>query len=295
MDRLEAMSVLLAVVEAGTLSAAARRLGLPLATVSRNISDLEARLKTRILNRSARQTSLTDAGRAYVAACKRILEQVDEAEAEASGEFSAPRGSLSITAPILFGRMHVLPLALQFLQAYPDIDLAIDLSDRIVNLLDGHLDLAVRIGDLEDSALVATRIGSIRRITCASVEYLDRRGRPRQPADLQDHDCITFANLGSPQGWRFRGDDAPVPVRSRLTVNTAEAAIDAVVAGLGLTRVLSYQIAAELDAGKVQIVLADFEMPPWPVSLVYPGQGLLPQKLRAFLDFATPRLRTQLA
>lgn len=297
MDRLEAMSVLLAVVEAGNLSAASRKLGMPLATVSRNISELETHLKSRILIRSTRQMQLTDAGRAYVEACKRILEEVDEAERAASGEYSAPRGDLTVTAPILFGRLHVLPLALEFLHAYPDINLTIDFSDRTVNLLEGNIDCALRIGELADSSLVATRIGAIRRVTCASPAYLERRGRPRQPADLVAHDCITFTNLSASQGWRFEGadEDGQVLIRSRLTVNTAEAAIDAASAGLGVTRVLSYQIADALKAGTLEIILQDFEPTPWPVNLLYPGRGLQPQKLRAFLDYVTPRLRARLA
>ena len=164
MDRLESMSILVTAVEAGSLSAAGRRLGMPLATVSRKVSELEAHLKTRLLNRSSRQLTLTDAGRSYVAACRRILEDVGEAERAASGEYSAPRGDLIITAPIVFGRLHVLPIAMEFLKAYPDIDIRMVLADRVINLLEEHADLAVRIGALPDSSLVASRVGSIRRV-----------------------------------------------------------------------------------------------------------------------------------
>src|SRR5713226_6321923 len=165
------MSILVTAVEARSLSAAGRRLAIPLATVSRKVSELEAHLKTRLLTRSSRKLALTDAGRSYVAACTRILEDVGEAERAASGEYSAPKGDLIITAPIVFGRLHVMPVALEFLKAYPDIDMRIVQADGLVNLLEEHVDLAVRIGELPDSSLVATKIGSIRRMVCASPGY----------------------------------------------------------------------------------------------------------------------------
>jgi DNA-binding transcriptional LysR family regulator len=297
MDRLEAMSILLAVVEAGSLSAAARRYGIPLATVSRKLSDLETHLGTRLLNRSSRRVSLTDAGRSYVAACKRILEDVEEAERSASGEYSAPKGDLTITAPIVFGRVHVLPIVVEFLAAYPEVDVRIMLTDRVANLLEDPIDLAVRIGELPDSSLVATRVGSIRRVVCGSLAYFAERSMPRAPGELGAHDCITFEGLMSPGAWTFTTgkSDVSVPIHSRLTVNTAEAAIDAAIAGLGVTRVLSYQIAHAVRAGTLAVVLQEFEPAPWSVSLVYAGQGLLPQKLRAFLDFAAPRLKARLS
>jgi DNA-binding transcriptional LysR family regulator len=297
MDRLNAMSVLLAVVEAGSLSAASRRLGTPLATVSRKISELEAHLKTRLLIRSTRQITLTDAGRSYVEACRRIIEQVDEAERTAAGEYSAPKGDLTATAPMVFGRLHVLPIALEFLTAYPDIDLRLVLSDSTLSLLEDNIDLAVRIGILPDSSLIATRIGLIRHVVCASPAYFAARGWPKTPADLRGHDCITFDNLAAPRAWTFTkgGTAQSVRVRSRLIVNTAEAAIDAAVAGIGITRVLSYQVAHATRAGTLALALEEFEPAPWPVSLLYSGQGLLPLKLRAFVDFAAPRLKARLS
>jgi DNA-binding transcriptional LysR family regulator len=297
MDRLEAMSIVLAVVEAGSLSAAARQLGIPLATVSRKVSDLETHLRTRLLNRSSRRIALTDAGRSYVAACKRILEDVEEAERSASGEYSTAKGDLIITAPIVFGRVHVLPIVVEFLAAYREINVRIMLADRVANLLEDHVDLAVRIGELPDSSLVATRVGSIRRVVCGSPAYFTERGMPTSPGDLGTHDCITFEGLMSPHAWTFaRGkSDVSVSIHSRLIVNTAEAAIDAAIAGVGVTRVLSYQIADAARAGTLAVALEEFEPAPWPVSLVYAGQGLLPLKLRAFLDFAAPRLKARLS
>ena len=297
MDRLEAMSMLLAVVDAGSLSAASRRLGSPLATVSRKVLELEAHLKTRLLIRSSRRVTLTEAGRSYVAACRRILDEVSDAERAAAGEYSTPKGDLLITAPIVFGRLHVLPIVADFLKAYPEISVRLMLADRVVNLVEEQIDIALRIGDLPDSSLVATRVGAIRRVVCASPDYLAARGTPKHPNDLLAHDCITFEGLMSPLEWTFRINKADkwIAIRSRLVVNTAEAAIDAAVAGLGVTRVLSYQVEAARRAGQLVLMLEAFEPAPKPVNLVHAGQGLLPLKTRAFLDFAAQRLRTRIA
>jgi len=297
MDRLESMSILVTAAEAGSLSAAARRLGVPLATVSRKVSELEAALKARLLIRSARRLSMTDAGEAYVAACRRILEEVEAAERAAAGEYSEAKGELTLTAPIVFGRLHILPIVTEFLKAYPRIDVRLILADRVMNLLEDRIDLAVRIARLEDSSLLATKVGAIRRVVCASPAYFAARGAPKTPADLDGHDCITFEGLSSPAHWTFALDKKNVatPIHSRLTVTTAEAAIDAAIAGLGLARVFSYQAVAAVRAGALVLALEDFEPPPWPVSLVRGPGGLTPLKLRAFLDFATPRLKERLS
>lgn len=293
MDRLESMSVLLTAAEAGSLSAAGRKLGMPLATVSRKISELESHLKTRLLNRSTRRLTLTDAGQSYLAACRRILEEIDEAERGASGEYSAPKGELVITAPIAFGRLHIVPIVAEFLRAYPDVDVRLVLRDRVLDLLEDHVDLAVRIGTLPDSGLVATRVGLSRTVTCASPGYFAARGVPKKPGDLAEHDCITFIGLTTSDAWMFLAgrSEIAVPIRSRFTVNTAEAAIDAASAGVGVARVLSYQVAQAVKTGALDIVLEKFEPAPVPISLIHAGQRPLPLKLRAFLDFATPRLR----
>ncbi|MDX8461185.1 LysR family transcriptional regulator [Mesorhizobium humile] len=297
MDRLDAMSLFVATVEAGSLSAAARRAGVPLATVSRKLSELEKHLKTRLLNRSTRRLTLTEAGQSYLTACRRILDEVSEAERIAAGEYSSPTGELVITAPVVFGRLHVLPVVTGFLAVYPQVDVRLTLADRITQLVEEHIDLAVRIGELPDSAMVATRVGSIRRIVCASPAYLAEHGTPAELRDLAGHNCITFEGLASLATWSFVAgrSETAIAVRSRLQVNTAEAAIDAAVAGLGLTKVLSYQADAAVRAGALRVVLEPFEPPPWPVSLVHAGQGRLPVKLRAFLDFAAPRLKERLA
>jgi DNA-binding transcriptional LysR family regulator len=297
MDRLESMSILVAAVEAGSLSAAARRLGTPLATVSRKVSELEGHLKTRLLNRTSRRLTLTDAGQSYVAACRRILEQVDEAERAASGEFSAPRGELIVTAPIVFGRLHVLPVATEFLAAYPEIKVRLALADRVVNLMEDHVDVALRIGALPDSSLMATRIGVIRRVVCASPAYFAARGVPKTLADLAAHDCIGFDVLTTAEAWTFEQgrSEISVPISARLTVTTAEAVVDAAISGVGIARVLSYQAAQALRDRRLALALVDFEPAPWPVHLVYTGGRMLPLKLRAFLDFAAPRLKDRLA
>ena len=291
------MSALLAAVDAGSLSGASRKLGMPLATVSRKVSELETHLRTRLVTRTSRRLILTDAGRSYVAACKRILDDVREAERAAAGEYSAPRGELIITAPIVFGRLHVLPVLLEFLNTYPEIDVRLTLADRVVNLQEDHVDLAVRIGELPDSSLVAMRVGSIGRVVCGSPAYFAERGTPKRPNELSKHDCITFNGLTSPEAWIFPSGkgNISVAVHSRLIVNTAEAAIDAAITGLGITRVLSYQVADALRTGALLLALREFEPPPVPVSLVHAGQGRLALKLRAILDFAAPRLKARLS
>ena len=297
MNRLEAMSILVAVVDAGSLSAAARHLDMPLATVSRKVGELEAHLKTRLLHRTTRKLSLTEAGSSYVAACRRILEEIGEAERAATGEYAAPKGQLVATAPVVFGRLHVVPVIAEFLAHYPDIDIDLVLTDRVVHLIDEHADVALRIGELPDSTLVARQVGTVRRVICGSPAYLDAQGEPARPADLGAHRCITFEALESMRAWTFGSGKSSlsVPVRSRLAVNTADAAIAAAILGVGLIRVLSYQVADAIRADQLRVVLEAFEATPLPVQLVHPGQTPLPLKLRAFLNFATPRLNARLA
>ncbi len=297
MDRLDAMSVFAAVVDGGSLSAAGRQLGVPLATVSRKLADLEAHLKTRLIARTTRKLVVTDAGRDYLAACRQILEQVDEAERAAAGAYAKVRGQLVVAAPIVFGRLHVVPLAAAFLEQHAEVDIQLRLSDRNVNLIEEHVDVALRIGSLPDSNLVATQVGAVRRVVCASPDYLHRFGSPRSPDDLTAHRCISFDGLDGAATWTFvgsAGNKRQVPIHSRLTVSTADAAIAASTLGLGLTRVLSYQVADALREGRLVRVLADDEPPAMPVSLIYTGQGRLPMKTRAFIDFSVGKLRERL-
>lgn len=293
MDRLESMSVFVAVVAAGSFSAASRQLRMPLPTVSRKVAEIESHLNAKLLVRSTRKLVLTEAGQAYVEDCKRILEAVTEAERGASGEYNAPQGELAITAPIVFGRLHVLPVVAEFLRAYARVDVRLLLIDRSLNLVEDRLDLAVRIGALPDSRLVASKVGQIRRVVCASPSYLEERGTPKTPQDLLKHECVTFTGLTDAGSWTFR-DHQTVRVRSRLTTSTAEGAIDATLAGIGLTCTLSYQIADAVKAGQLAVVLKKFEPPPLPVSLIYVHESRITAKLRAFVDFAAPRIRARL-
>ena len=296
MDRLEAMSIFLAVVDAGSLSSAARRQKTPLATVSRKISELESHLQTKLFNRSTRKVVLTEAGSSYVVACKRILADVMEAERAASGEYAAATGGLTVTAPVGLGRAYLIPILAEFLKAYPEIDVELVLNDRIMSLPEEQIDVALRMGPLPDSSLMALRLGGIRRIFCASPTYLAARGTPRTPNDLAGHDCVSYPSLLSPDVWTFVGDESNLAVRvhSRLVVSNAEAACDAARAGIGITAAFSYLVESALKAGTLTTLLDEFQPPAWPVSLVYMAGRFLPIKLRAFLDFAAPRLKARL-
>ncbi len=293
MDRLDSMAVLLSVVEHGSLSAASRAMHSPLPTVSRKIAELEAHLSVRLITRTSRRILLTEAGESYVAAAHEILERVEEAERRATGEYAAPKGDLTMTAPIVFGRLHVLPVITDFLKAFPDINIHLTLSDRTISLADEHIDVALRISALSDSSLIAIRLGSIRTTTYANPDYLKRHSRPSNPHDLKDHDCIAFNGVLSTRSWTLRdgAKEVEVPIRTRLSVNTAEAAVDAAAAGLGITRVMAYQAKRAVDAGLLVPLLETFEPKASPVHLLHISEGLMPLKLRTFLDFATPRLR----
>ena len=296
MDRIEAMSTLLAVVEAGSLSAASRKLRVPLTSVSRRISELEAHLKTQLLNRTSRRVTLTDAAHSYIQACRRILDDLDEAERVVSGEYRAPQGELTVTASLVLGRVHVMPVAAAFLKAYPDILLRLRLSDRVVSLQEEHVDLGIRVGPLPDSGIVARRIGSVRRVVCASPDYLLSRGRPETPQDVSAHDCVTFTGYTHAESWEFQigGSPVSVPIRSRLQVDAAEAVVEAALAGAGIARLFSFHVAQAVKDGRLSLLLEQFEPPQLPANIVYLGGGLLPLKVRAFLDFAAPRLKARL-
>jgi len=297
MDRFESMSIVLAVAEAGSLSAAARRQKLPLATVSRKVSELEAHLRTKLFNRSSRALVPTDAGLSYIAAAKRILADIAEAERAASGEYTTPRGDLSVSTLVALGRLCLQPILAEFLATFPEVDVHLNLQDRTVDLLEEHIDVALRVGDLVDSSLIAVRVGEIHRVACASPAYLKSCGTPRSPDDLSVHDCISYPPMQSPGTWRFRRDQTEyvVPVRSRFIASNLESACDAARAGLGITVAFSYLVAESITSRELVPLLQDFQPPPQPVSFVYSPNRFMPAKLRTFLDFAVPRLRAQLA
>lgn len=297
MDRLDAMSVLLAAVESGSLSKASRELRQPLATVSRKVAELEAHLKATLLIRSAKGLELTPAGRSYVTAAKSILEQLTEAERAASGEYTEPKGDLVVTAPVMFGRLHVLPVVTRFLEAFPEVSVGLVMTDRIAHFLEDQVDVALRIGPLPDSNLIATRVGEVRHVICASPDYLAANGIPATLDDMTKHSIVSFQSVSALSTWTFEQDGAEktVSFRSRLSVNTIDAAIDAALAGAGLVRAVSYQVAEHVRAGRLAVVLEAFEPKLRPVHLVYDTQNRLPLKLRAFVDFVVPRLRERLA
>lgn len=299
MDRLEAMGMLLAAVEHGSLSGAARQMGVAIPTLSRKVADLEAQLGAQLLTRTTRRLALTDAGAAYVVAARRILAEVDEAEREAAGEFRSPKGELVITASVLFGQLHVLPVVTEFLKAFPQIDIKLALGDRYSNLVDDHIDMAVRFGVLPDSDLVATRIGSMRSVVCGAPSVLAEFGIPGAPDELAGIPCVSTDGPMLSPAWQFRdpatGRAFERRIRPRLQVSTAMSAVAAAVDGVGLARVLLYQVADHIASGKLRLVLEPFETDPEPIHLVHMPRAQMPLKLRHFIDHAGPRLRASLA
>ena len=301
MDRLAAIRVFVAVADAGSLSAAGQRLGMPLTTVSRHLKALEEAVSVRLLTRTTRRLALTEPGRAYLDTCRRVLDELGTAERHLAGEKAEPHGQLALTAPILFGRLHVRPVVSAYLEAHPQMSVRMVLVNRVVNLVEEGLDLSIRIGRLPDSSMRATTLGSVRQICCASPRYLNCAGVPPEPKDLLDHQCITFTSFSQPDRWVFPGGEAQgrrkaqnVAVEPRLVVNTAEAAIDAAKDGLGIVRVLSYQAQAALKDGSLRRVLEAFEPEPIPVSLVHREDRLPQAKVQTFSELAVPRLRKAL-
>ena len=297
MGRLEAMQAFVAVVEGQGFSAASRSLGVPLPTVSRWISELERKLGAQLLMRSTRKVVVTDSGRQYYESVRRILESLADAEVQAAGEYRNPRGQLTITAPASFGRLHVLPIVRDFMTFHQEITARLHFSDFVTALMEEHVDLGVRIGKLTDESLIAAKVGEVRNFYCASPGYLAARGLPRHPEDFAKHDCIVFSKSSDPGHWPFRSPGQTqqgMTVTPRLSVNTAETAAEAAIAGGGVTWLYSYQAAPHLADGSLIAVLAEFEANPVPVSIVYPAGRLVPQKVRHFIDFAAGRLRRTL-
>ena len=296
MDRLESMTAFVAVAKARGFSAAARELGVPLATINRRVVDLERNMGVRLLHRSTRQVALTDIGQHFFVTCERILEELREAEEAATGEYRAPKGVLTLTAPMGFGRLYLQPVALEFLAAFPDVNLKLLLVDRVVHLVEENIDLALRISELPDSSLIARPLGHVQMVVSASPAYLERNGAPRTPSDLMRHDCIAWSSVEPLNSWWFKdgANDRTFPVRTRLSTSSADSAVSAAHAGRGLLQTTNYQAEPGLRDGRLALVLRAFECAPTPVSLVCAGQRLLPLKVRAFIDFAVPRLTDRL-
>ena len=296
MDRIDAMRVFVTAADKGSLAAAGRHLGHSAATVTRGIAMLEARLGTRLLHRTTRSLHLTGFGEAYVATCRDLLTLLDASERGAAAEQEKPSGVLTLTCPLRFGQLYVRPMLDDFLDANPAVQARLLMLDRVTNLLEEGIDVAVRIAHLPDSSLVAVRIGEVRRTLCAAPKYLETRGSPSNPAALPDHACIM--DRSEMETWRFTAPNGKglvsVPVRPRLIVNCAEAAIDSAIEGHGIARVMSYQAVNAITAGKLKVVLPEFEPAPIPVHIVATGMRSGTAKQRAFVAFSAPRLRAAL-
>ena len=293
MDRFQSLQVFVKVAERGGFAAAARELAMSPPAVTRAISALEERIGTRLLLRTTRSVRLTESGERYLLDCRRILADLEEAEDAAVGSHAAPRGELRITAPLLFGRIHVTPILGDFLDHYPLVNAQTIFVDRIVNLMDEGLDVAIRIGHLPDSSLIAIRAGTVRWVLFASPQYLKKRGFPQQPADLANHRLIQSLSVETASEWPFQENGKPrvIRIEPRLRMNTNDAVAELVARGWGISRLLSYQIAPHLADGRVQTVLREFEMPPLPIHVVHQEGRMVSTKVRAFVDYMVDRLR----
>ena len=298
MDRLAAMRVFVAVVDARGFSAASRALSMPLPTVSRKIAELESHLGAQLLVRSTRKVTVTDSGRRYYEDVRRILDDIGDAESRVSGEYQTAKGRLSITAPTLFGRLHVLPAVNDFMKIHRDINVQLILTNYVVDLLEEHINLSIRIGALSDNSMIAHQVGSVRQIVCASPGYLSQHGRPLSPNDLAGHQCISFFKFGTPTEWTFKMSSGKIqhfPVQTRLVLNSIEGAVASSIDDGGVVQLYSYQAASHVAEGTLEIVLGRYEIEPPPVNIVYPQRRLVPQKVSAFVEFARPRLHECLA
>jgi DNA-binding transcriptional LysR family regulator len=300
MDRFDAITAFVAVARHGGFSAASRALGTSVANISRKVGLLEASLGVRLFVRTTRHVALTEGGRRYFAACSRVIDALRDADEEVTGEYREPKGDLVMTAPLGFGQQHLQPVVHEFLRAFPHINVHLQLDDRILPMVEEHVDCALRIGTLADSSLVAREVGTIRIVVCAAPAYLQVRGTPMNLPALSTHDCIRWTALGRAGIWTMterKGDisvEHQVPVHARVSTTTPDSALQAAIDGLGLVQATSYQVAPHVAAGRLVPVLSAFDGEPVPVSLVHPGNRLIPLKLRALLDFAAPRLQQRL-
>lgn len=293
MDRLQAMTTFVAVVDSGGFASAARKLNLSPPVVTRAVAELEERLGLRLLTRTTRVVRVTDAGARFAEDCRRILADIEEAETAATGTHAAPRGTLTLTAPVLFGHLYVTPVLVRYLQQYPEVDAQCLFLDRVVNVVEEGIDVAVRIGELPDSSLQAVRVGRVRRVLVAAPAYLKAQGVPQRPEDLARHAIVSASGVTPVSEWRFNDAGKPLLQRMqpRMRTTTNDSAIAAAVAGLGITRLLSYQVAAHVRSGALQVLLEDFETAPLPVHVVHHEGRRATQKVRAFIDLAVDGLR----
>ncbi len=295
MDRVHLLTVLIAVADEGSFAAAARRLSLSPAAVTRAVAVLEAQVGVKLLNRTTRFVRVSEAGQRYVEDARRILALIEEADENAAGVHGMPRGQLLITAPAVFGRMFVAPGVVDYLRRYPDMEISFLLLDRVVNLLEEGIDVAVRIGELPDSAMRAIKVGQVRRVLCAAPQYLAAQGMPHSPDELSQHTIVAAVNVTATEEWRFMcdGEIRPTKVKPRLHVTSNEAAIEVASLGFGITRLMSYQVAPLLASGQLQIVLPQCELAPIPVHVVYREGRHASAKVRSFVDLMVERLRAE--
>ncbi len=291
MDRLQCMRVLVKVAETASFAQAARQLHMSAPAVTRAVAYLEETTGARLFVRSTRSVKLTPSGSRYADDCRRILSDIDEAEASAGGSHSTASGILSITAPVLFGQIHVVPILTAFLTTHPAVTVRVLFFDRMVNLVEEGIDVAIRIGHLQDSDQQANKVGSVRRVVCGAPTYFARHGEPVTPADLTRH--VTIVNTGSsaPLDWHFAPNHTPVKLHPRMYCNTVDASISAALTGWGLTRTLSYQVAEHLAAGRLRTVLDQYEEEPLPIHVVHVEGRHVSAKTRAFVDFAVQKIK----
>lgn len=297
MDRLSEMRTLVAVADAGNFTEAARRLGLTPPTVTRNIAALEQRLGTRLFVRTTRSVRMTDAGMRFAEDARRLLAEFDLAGQIAAGRHGHPRGVLRITAPVLFGEQYVMPVLREFLDLHPEVTASVLLLDRVTHLVEEGLDLALRIGPVDDAGMEIVELGEVRRMVVAAPAYLQRWGEPRQPQALAEHRVVVSVGASASLDWTFDedGQERSVRIAPAVSVSTLRAAIGEACAGWALTRVLSYQVREELADGRLQPVLEAFEPPPLPVRLVFPRSRIPSARLMAFVELATRRLGAALS
>lgn len=293
MDRFHSMAVFVAVAEEESFAAAARRLNLSPPAVTRAIATLEAHLGVKLLNRTTRFVRATDAGQRYLESARRILAEADEADEAAAGVHAAPRGNIAVTAPVLFGSMHVMPGIVEFLDRYPEVSVSAVFLDRVVNLLEEGFDIGVRIGELADSTMRAIPVGTVRRVICVSPDYLARHSAPGEPGELADHTIISASPVSPGIEWRLRSGKQAIGVKiqPRLTVTNNAAAIEAALMGFGITRLMSYQVAAHLEAGRLVRLLAEYEPPALPIHVLHLEGRQASAKVRALVDLLVDRLR----
>ncbi|MFL0805886.1 MAG: LysR family transcriptional regulator [Oceanobacter sp.] len=300
MDRFHQLQVFVAVAEEAGFAAAARRLNMSPPAVTRAIAALEQSLGVKLLQRTTRYVRMTDVGQRYLDDARRVLAALEAADESAMGNNTTPRGTLTVTAPVLFGRMHVMPVIAEYLSRYPDVTVNALFLDRVVGLVEEGIDVAVRIGHLPDSSLRALPVGEIRSLLVASPEYLQRQGYPSAPDDLEQHELVaSTAGAGSGSYWYFRNQahrqDMRVGIQPRLVVTTNDAAIEAVQAGVGITRINSYQVSEPVLAGKLEILLPEYECPARPIHIVHREDRLGASKNRVFIDLLAQRLRNNRA